>query len=260
MSNVQTRLYEQLPVEIHPTNEALGEAAALYLIDKMQEILKEKDTVNLIIATGNSQLSLYMGLRKHVNLVDWKKVRIFHMDEYVGISDQHSASFRRYLHEKIVDIVQPLEFYGVIGDSGDAEAECKRYTALLQQYPADICCLGYGENGHLAFNDPPFADFNDPKLVKIVTLADQSRHQQVGEGHFPSFNDVPSEAITLTIPALLNVRYVLAIVPELRKAEAVRSALTGPITEDCPGSILRQKPHARLFLDAESASLLPTEK
>jgi glucosamine-6-phosphate deaminase len=190
-------------------------------------------------------------------MVDWQRVRMFHMDEYVGINDQHSASFRRYLHEKIVDIVNPLAFYGVIGDSEDAQAECARYTKLLEQYPADICCLGYGENGHLAFNDPPFADFNDPKLVKIVKLADKSRHQQVGEGHFATFEDVPAEAITLTIPALVNVSYVLAIVPELRKAEAVKTALTGPITEDCPGSYLRKLPYARLFLDQESASLLP---
>ena len=257
MSDVRRMNYGELPVEVHPTNEALGEAAALFLIEKMNQILSVQDTVNLIIATGNSQLSLYQGLRKHASAVDWQKVRIFHMDEYVGISDQHPASFRKYLHERIVDIVKPLAFYGVIGDGGDAQAECERYTQLLKQYPADICCLGYGENGHLAFNDPPFADFEDPKLVKIVTLAEKSRQQQVGEGHFATVADVPKEAITLTIPALLNVKHVLAIVPELRKAEAVKTALTGPITEDCPGSILRKTPHARLFLDVESASLLP---
>ena len=256
MTAVQIKQYDQLPVEIHPTNQALGEAAACYLIEKINAVLEEKDTANLIVATGNSMYTLYEGLRKHAAEVDWKKVRFFHMDEYVGITDQHPASFRRYLHDKIIDHLNPLAFFEVLGDTGDPQAECERYAGLLQQYPADICCLGIGENGHLAFNDPPLADFNDPAPVKIVKLAEKSRKQQVGEGHFATMADVPAEAITLTIPTLLNVETVLGIVPEQRKAQAVKAALTGPITEDCPASILRQTPQARLFLDADSASLL----
>ena len=252
----QIQQYEQLPVESHPSNEALGEAAAVCLIQEINNRLKQKETVNLIFATGNSMYTLYAGLRKHAQEVPWSRVRIFHMDEYVGISETHSASFRRYLHEKIIDLPKPLSFSEVIGDAPDSWEECKRYAHLLSLYPADICCLGIGENAHLAFNDPPYADFNDPETVKIVKLADKSRYQQVGEGHFASFDDVPAEAITLTIPVLLAPSCVLAIVPEARKAQAVKDALTGPITEDCPASILRQTPQARLFLDTDSASLL----
>ena len=256
MSPIKTQTYEQLAVEIHPSNDALGEAAALYLIQQINDRLKTQETVNLIFATGNSMLTLYAGLRKHAGETNWSKVRIFHMDEYVGISETHSASFRCYLHGKIIDILKPLAFFEVIGDAADSWEECKRYARLLSEYPADICCLGIGENGHLAFNDPPYADFDDPETVKIVKLADKSRYQQVGEGHFASFEDVPAEAITLTIPVLLAPSCVLAIVPEARKAQAVKDALTGPITEDCPASILRQTPQTRLFLDTESASLL----
>jgi len=256
MFQPQVQQYEQLTVEIHPSNEALGEAAALYLIKQINTLFEDQETVNLILATGNSMLNLYHGLCKHAEEVEWKRVRIFHMDEYVGINDMHPASFRRYMHEKLIDIIKPLQFFEVIGDAPDTWKECVRYAHLMKQYPADICCLGIGENGHLAFNDPPFADFNDPETVKIVTLADKSRYQQVGEGHFASYEDVPAEAITLTIPALLAPGCVIGIVPETRKAQAVKDALTGPITEDCPASILRQTPQARLFLDVDSAGLL----
>jgi glucosamine-6-phosphate deaminase len=168
----------------------------------------------------------------------------------------HPASFRRYLHEKVIDTLRPQAFFEVRGDTCNSQDECDRYADLLARFPADICCLGIGENGHLAFNDPPYADFNDPAMVKIVKLAEKSRHQQVGEGHFASLDEVPTEAITLTIPALLAPSCVIGIVPEARKAEAVKAALLGPITEDCPASILRQTPQARLFLDQDSAELL----
>ncbi|MEE4194938.1 MAG: glucosamine-6-phosphate deaminase [Anaerolineae bacterium] len=255
---VQPRIqqYDQLRVDIYPTNEEMGEAAATYLIEKLHLLLGEKPTANVIFATGNSMLRFYAGLRRHADEVNWRKVRIFHMDEYVGITDQHPASFRRYLHEKIIDFLEPLAFFEVVGDAPDPHKECERYAELLQTFPADICCLGYGENGHLAFNDPPFADFQDPSLVKIVNLAEASRRQQVGEGHFSTLAAVPQQAITLTIPALVNVRFILGIVPERRKAEAVKTALTGAITEDCPGSYLRTLSQARLFLDEESASSL----
>ena len=256
MSQTQVQQYEQLTVETHPSNKVLGEAAALYLIEQINTLLEDQETVNLILATGNSMLTLYQGLCKHEGQVEWDRVRIFHMDEYVGVDDKHPASFRRYMHEKLIDIIKPLQFFEVIGDAPDAGEECARYADLMKQHPADICCLGIGENGHLAFNDPPFADFKDTETVKIVTLAEKSRYQQVGEGHFASYEDVPAEAITLTIPALLAPGCVIGIVPEARKAQAVKDALTGPITEDCPASILRQTPQARLFLDVDSAGLL----
>lgn len=256
MTEPRIMQYDQLTVEIHPTNQALGEAAAQALCAHLRQLLQEKETASIIFATGNSMLYFYEGLRRHVTEVDWQRVRIFHMDEYVGMADDHPASFRRYLNEKIICYLNPLEFFEVLGDAPDAWAECARYAALLRQYPADVCCLGIGENGHIAFNDPPYADFDDPERVKVVRLAEKSRRQQVGEGHFPSLDAVPREAITLTIPALLQPAYIIGIVPEMRKAEAVKAALTGPITEECPASILRKTPQCRLFLDEDAASLL----
>lgn len=246
---------DQLAVEIHPTNAALGMAAASAAGATIRAAIAEKGHANVILATGNSQLSLFAGLRATAG-VDWSRVRVFHMDEYVGITDQHPASFPRFLREKILNDLRPGAFYPIDGRAASLEQECARYADLLRQYPADLCCLGYGENGHIAFNDPPFAEFNDPLWVKVVRLAEASRRQQVGEGHFPALSDVPTHAITLTIPALLAARRLLCIVPERRKAAAVKAALTGPITEDCPGSILRTVPRATLYLDSDSASLL----
>ncbi len=255
MTTIYQRI-DQLPVEIHPTNAALGMAAASAAIATIQAAIRDKGHANVILATGNSQLSLFAGLRTTAG-VDWSRVRVFHMDEYVGITDQHPASFPRFLREKILNDLRPSAFYPIDGMAPSLEQECARYAELLRQHPADLCCLGYGENGHIAFNDPPFAEFNDPLWVKVVRLAEASRRQQVGEGHYPTLADVPTHAITLTIPALLAARRLLCIVPERRKAAAVKAALTGPITEDCPGSILRTVPHATLYLDADSASLLP---
>ena len=249
--------FDRLPVEVHPTNAALGRAAGEAAAKILRAAIAKRDLANLIVATGNSQLSFYEALREQGG-IDWQKVTMFHMDEYVGMSPDHPASFRRYLQEKIVSFVHPSAFHGVMGDAPDTQQECERYAGLLRAHPADLCCLGIGENGHLAFNDPPFARFDDPVWAKIVKLDDTSRRQQVGEGHFATLDEVPTHAITLTIPALLAARQVLAIVPEQRKAPAVRAALTGPITTECPASILRTSAHARLFLDAESASLLPT--
>jgi glucosamine-6-phosphate deaminase len=252
---LQATLFDQLEVEVYPDNAALGRAAAEQAAALLREVVAERGQANLIVATGNSQLTFYAALCQLPG-IDWARIRLFHMDEYVGMRADHPASFRHYLHEKIVDIVRPAAFLGVAGDAPDPQEECRRYEALLRAHPADLCCLGIGENGHLAFNDPPFADFADPAWVKIVQLEEASRRQQVGEGHFASLAEVPTHAITLTIPALLAARQVLAIVPEMRKAPAVKAALTGPVSPDCPASILRTAAHARLYLDAESFSLV----
>jgi glucosamine-6-phosphate deaminase len=248
--------FDQLPVEVFPDNASLGRAAAEAAARILRAAITERSQANLILATGNSQLSFYVALRETGD-IDWQKVSLFHMDEYLGMAPDHPASFRRYLHERIVDFVRPAAFYGIAGDAPDPEHECRRYAALLRSHPADLCCLGIGENGHLAFNDPAYAQFDDPAWVKIVQLDETSRRQQVGEGYFASVADVPTHAITLTIPALLAARQVLAIVPEKRKAPAVRDALSGPITQDSPASILRTVAHARLYLDIDSFSLVP---
>jgi glucosamine-6-phosphate deaminase len=250
-----TTQVDRLPVEVYPDHGSLGRAAAARAAGVLRAAIAAQGHARLIVATGNSQLGFFAALREERG-IDWTRITIFHMDEYVGMRPDHPAAFRRYLREKLAEHVRPAAFHGVEGDAPSPEQECRRYEALLRAQPVDLCCLGIGENGHLAFNDPPFADFADPVWVKVVTLDEASRRQQVGEGHFASLADVPRQAITLTIPALLSARHVIGIVPERRKAEAVKAALTGPITPACPASILRNAPHAWLYLDIESFSLV----
>jgi len=245
---------DQMQVQVYESNQAMGAAAADDMARILVNAVAERGETSVIIATGNSQLTFMEALRAKDG-IPWDRITVFHMDEYVGISDQHPASFRLYLHEKLVDTVHPRAFYGLDGDAPDIDAELARYTALLEAHKPVATALGIGENGHLAFNDPP-ADFETDKAVHVVTLDDVCRRQQVGEGHFAGVDDVPPQAITLTVPALLRPDHVLAIVPEARKAPVVRAALQGPVTPDCPGSILRTLSHARLYLDRESAAQL----
>jgi len=247
----ETRI-EAVPVSIYRTNEELGAAAAQEASAIILRAVEQNGHANIIVATGNSQLTFFAALRKNAS-VPWPHVSIFHMDEYVGIDPQHPASFPQFLHRHLLDTINPQAFYSVPGQAQDIEQACRDYAALLRAHPADLCALGIGENGHIAFNDPPYADFDDPVWVKVVKLAEASRRQQVGEGHFARIEECPTHAITLTIPALLAAKRVLAIVPEARKAEAVYRALRGPLSEDCPASILRRAPHTHLYLDVESA-------
>jgi glucosamine-6-phosphate deaminase len=243
---------EDLAVHVFATERELGEAAAHDAARAIARAVDERGEANVLFASGNSQLAFIAGLTA-LDDVAWDRVTGLHMDEYVGMDAAHPASFARYMREHIVDVVHPRAFHMIDG-TNDPDAECERYARVLRENPLDLCCLGIGENGHLAFNDPPFADFDDPRAVKEVELDDASRRQQVGEGHFPSLDAVPLTAITVTIPALLRARTVLAIVPEARKAGAVDRALHGPIATTCPASILRRTPHATLYLDAASAA------
>jgi len=248
---------DALHVRVLPDGRALGAAAAAHAATVLCDAIAARGVAHAMFATGNSQLAFLGALvdERAVDepAVDWTNVVGFHMDEYVGIAADHPASFRRYLRERLVTRVPFRAFHYVEGDAPDPGAECARYARLLREHPLDLCCLGIGENGHLAFNAPPVADFENPLDVKVVTLDDACRRQQVGEGHFPDVDAVPSEAITVTIPALLRAATVLAIVPEARKREPVRRALEGPVTTACPASILREQPHATLYLDADSA-------
>lgn len=236
------------------TNADLGAAAAREAVEVLQAAVAERGVANAILATGNSQLTFLDALRATPDL-PWDRINLFHMDEYVNLPAGHPASFPAFLRRHLVDHVAPRAFFPVPA-AGDVEAGCREYEALLRAHPADICVMGIGENGHLAFNDPPYADFDDPKWVKTILLDERSRRQQVGEGHFKSLDEVPTHAVTLTIPALLAAKRVLVLVPEARKAEAVERSLRGPVTEDCPGSILREVAHAHLYLDAESSARL----
>jgi glucosamine-6-phosphate deaminase len=246
---------DELDVRVCDDVQALARSAAADAAAAIRSALDERGAANVMLATGNSQLVFLAELVEHSDL-DWSAVTALHMDEYVGLPPTHTASFQRYMRERVAAVLPVRAFHYLTGNTGDAQAEADRYAALLREHPLDLCCCGIGENGHLAFNDPPVADFDDPADVKIVALEPASRRQQVDEGHFATIDDVPVDAITVTIPALVRAGRVLAIVPEARKAVPVRDALTGPITTACPASYLRRQPHATLYLDAESASLL----
>lgn len=243
----------ELAVRIHPTEADLGRAAAMEAAAVIRTACELRGEARVMFATGNSQRAFLAALTARDD-VEWPQVSGFHMDEYVGISAEHPASFRRYLRERLVERVPLRAFDYVEGDAPDPEAECVRYAAALAVAPLDLCCLGVGENGHLAFNDPPVADFDDPLDVKVVELDVACRRQQVGEGHFATVNDVPPQAITVTIPALLRAGRVLAIVPEARKREPVYLALTGPVSTALPASILRTHANVTLHLDERSGA------
>jgi glucosamine-6-phosphate deaminase len=243
-------------VRVHADVAALARAAADEAAQVMRAAVEARGIAHAMFATGNSQLAFIEALVEKTDGVPWADTVVFHMDEYVGVGPDHPAGFQRWIRERIVEPARPRAAYYVEG-LGDAEAECARYAGLLGSHPLDLCCLGIGENGHLAFNDPPVADFGDPLDVKVVELEAACRMQQVHEGHFADLEAVPSRAITVTIPALLRAERVLAIVPEARKAEPVRAALTGPIATSCPASALRTVAHATIHLEPESAQLLP---
>ncbi|HOG45405.1 MAG TPA: glucosamine-6-phosphate deaminase [Anaerolineae bacterium] len=247
-------IYDRMQVLVCDSQQAAGAAAADDLAEILRAAIAERGEAAIIVATGNSQLSFMKAIRARPD-IRWGQVTVFHMDEYLHMSDQHPASFRRYIREQLTDRVGPRVFYGIVGDAADPEQEMARYADLLRRHDPVACILGIGENGHLAFNDPP-ADFDTDRLIHIVDLDETCRRQQVGEGHFANLEQVPAQAISLTVPALLRPAHVLAVVPEARKAQAVRDALLGPVTPDCPASILRTKPQVTLYLDPDSASLL----
>jgi glucosamine-6-phosphate deaminase len=246
---------DALAVRVFEDDRALGAAAATDAATTIAGAIAARGVAHVMLATGNSQFAFLDALVVRDD-VDWSAVIAFHMDEYVGIAPSHAASFQRYMRERVAARVPVREFHYLQGDAPDPDAEAERYAALLRAHPLDVCCLGIGENGHLAFNDPPVADFDDSLDVKIVELDDACRRQQVGEGHFVTVADVPAHAITVTVPALLRADRVQAVVPEARKAESVRTALRGPIATACPASALRRHPNAVLYLDRESASLV----
>jgi glucosamine-6-phosphate deaminase len=188
--------------------------------------------------------------------IDWPRIQAFHLDEYSGASPGSPHSFRRYLVTTLFSRVPIGHFEGLRAESPDLDAECVRYSEALARANPSVALLGIGENGHLAFNDPPAARFDEPAAVRVVQLTESCRQQQVHDKTFPNLEAVPLTALSVTIPRLMQVPRLFVMVPGIRKAEAVRAALEGPITEDCPASILRQHPNATLFLDSDSASLL----
>ncbi len=244
---------DKLKIEVHPTREAVGVAAAQSAASSMVELAKAKNPVAVIFATGASQLDTLQALTTTPDL-PWARVRGFHMDEYVGMGADHPASFRGYLRKNLTQKVRMREFFEIDGAAPDPEQACKDYAELLRAAGPQLCLLGIGENGHLAFNDPGVADFNDPVDMKVVHLDPTCRQQQAAEGWFKNFQEVPEQAMTLTIPALFRVPRLIVSVPGPRKAAIVRRALEDSITTACPATLLRTHPDATLYLDRESAA------
>jgi glucosamine-6-phosphate deaminase len=236
------------------STEVLGAAAAHDFAEATRGALAQRDEITVILATGNSQLSFVQALHAEHD-IEWSRIRVLHMDEYLGMAADHPASFRLWMQRRIVEPFAPKAFYGMRGDHEPVEEELARYTQIIADLAPVICVMGIGENGHLAFNDPP-ADFETDDLIRIVDLDEKCRAQQVNEGHFASRMDVPTRALSLTVHALTQPDRVMVLVPEGRKAQAVQTALEGPVTPDCPASILQTKDNVRIYLDQESSSLL----
>jgi glucosamine-6-phosphate deaminase len=247
-----------LQVKIYNEEADAGQAAAVFVAESIQKAIQKNGKANLILATGASQFAFLDALKQKE--IDWQKITVFHLDEYKNLSDQHPASFRKYLKERILDIVKPGKVYLINGDAPDLQNEIEQYEKLLKEHPIDVACIGIGENGHIAFNDPPVADFNDPKWVKVVELDEACRRQQLGEGWFPTFDDVPKEAVTLTVTAIMNCKTISCMVPGERKAQAIKDTLEGEITTACPASILRTHPDTVLFMDLPAASKLSNRR
>jgi glucosamine-6-phosphate deaminase len=242
-------------IRVLPDPAALADAAAADAAAIVRDAVAARGRAHVMFASGNSQIAFLDRLTADAAM-PWPLVTGFHMDEYVGIGPDHPASFARYMQDRIVARTA-IGAFDVIDGRAPPVDECARYAAQLDTHPLDLCVMGIGENGHLAFNDPPVADFDDPVAVKVVHLDDACRRQQVGEGHFPDVDAVPPTAITVTIPALLRAARVMVVAPDARKAAPVTAVFTGPVTTACPASVLQTVPHATVYLEPASAAGLP---
>src|SRR6185369_4448436 len=246
---------DQLNVYVYESRPKMGQAAASVIAAELRRAIEERGRAVVILASAPSQNEFLANLADAPD-VEWSRVIAFHLDEYLGMDDQAPQSFRRFLIDRLVNKVPISEFHGLRGDAPNGEAETIRYAELLKEFPPDFAVLGIGENGHLAFIDPPFCDFNDPKPVKVVQLDEVCRNQQVNDGAFATLDEVPKHALSLTIPTVMAQRKLFAIVPGPAKRNAIKSTIEGPIETTCPASILRRHPDAHLFIDRDSAALL----
>jgi len=244
-----------LKLEIHPEKKSAGAAAALAAANELVRLGAQGGDIGVIFATGASQLETLDALTSTPSL-PWHRVSGFHMDEYIGLDPSHPASFRKYMREKLTRRVAMKQFYEIDGNANDLDSFAAEYTHELDRATPALCLLGIGENGHLAFNDPGEADFRDPKVMKVVTLDDMCRQQQVAEGWFSSREEVPKQALTLTIPALLRVPKLIVSVPGSRKAAIIRRTIEEPVSTECPSTILRSHPDVTIYLDKDSAAEL----
>jgi len=237
---------------ISANKQLLGKKAAQKGAELIRKAIHGSGKANIIVATGASQFEMLNELVKED--IDWTVVTAFHLDEYIGVADTHPASFRKYLKERFVDIVSPMEFNYVNGET-DPYQECLRLGKLISKHPIDVAFVGIGENSHLAFNDPP-ADFDTEEAYLVVSLDQECRRQQMGEGWFPTLDDVPKQAISMSIRQIMKSKAIVCSVPDLRKADAVRKTVEGTISPLIPASVLRNHEAVWLYLDKDSASLL----
>lgn len=246
---------ENLAVEVHPNAALMGEAAARAAAEVMKRLALTSGSADVIFATGASQLETLDALTRIAG-IPWNKIQGHHLDEYVDLPVEHFASFRRYLRENLTQKVHMKSFEEIDGTAPDPSAVCRDYAEKLCAANAQLCLLGIGENGHLAFMDPAVADFDDPQDVKVVTLDADCRAQQVAEGWFNNLEEVPNQAISVTIPAIFRVPKLIVSVPGARKAAIVRRTLEDAISTNCPATVLRTHPDVTLYLDQDSASEL----
>ena len=246
---------DKLRVGVYDSRADMGAAAARDVSAKISELLKTKSEINMIFAAAPSQNEVLWALASDKS-IEWERVNAYHMDEYVGLSPDAPQGFGNFLRDRLFGKVSLKSANYIDPSAKDADAEAERYGAMLRKNPVDIVVMGIGENGHIAFNDPPVADFCDKKTAKVVPLDEICRQQQVNDGCFEKISDVPTHAITLTVPTLVGVPHVFCIVPAKTKAEAVKQTLTGKIGEHCPATALRNHADAELYLDPDSASLI----
>ena len=252
---MKTLQKDLLTVNIYESRTEMGQAAAKDIKAKILELLKTKETINMIFAAAPSQNEVLYALATDRE-IPWNRVNAFHMDEYIGLPADAPQGFGNFLREHIFGLADFKSVSYIDMSATDADAECARYSELLKKYPTDIVVMGIGENGHIAFNDPPVADFNDKKMVKPVVLDEICRNQQVNDGCFARLEDVPKTAITLTVPTLFAGDHLFCIVPAKTKAKAVCATLCGEIGEACPATVLRRHKSAVLYLDGDSSALL----
>ncbi len=247
---------DKLKVKVMDNRTEMGEVAAKDIHDCIVGLLGEKEEINMIFAAAPSQNDVIESLISYDD-IDWNRINAFHMDEYIGLDKQDAdAGFGKFLYDRIFGKVPFKSVNYLDGKNPDSNKECERYSQLLKNNPTDIVVMGIGENGHIAFNDPWVADFNDEKMVKTVLLDDVCRQQQVNDGCFPHIDNVPKEAITLTCPTLMKATYKFCIVPASTKANAVKNTINNEINEDCPATILRVSDNAILYLDDKSSELI----
>jgi len=244
-----------MKINIFKTKENMGKAAAEKAAEILISTIKKKGEAVFVMATGASQFEFLENLTKMAS-IGWNKTTMFHLDEYVGLTENHPASFRRYLKDRFINKVHPSNFYLVKGDADNPEKECERLNGIISQKEIDVTFVGIGENGHLAFNDPP-ADFNTEKPYIIVELDDACRKQQLGEGWFKSFEDIPKKAISMSVKQIMKSKHIICTVPDKRKAQAVKDCFKGDdISPEYPASILKNHDNCFVFLDNQSSIYL----